>query len=217
MSNYQNVDTGGESDDQEEFDDVHLEVRQDEIQKMLTCGKLSKPLYDRLEIFTAPQPKFEQSWQIPPAGNQKGATNTISSNVPHDKQSKKGQLEKHVRVYDGQQLVSCHFCDKIITQSSNIEKHERRMQTQDLPHKCKNCEVKLANATTIINHSSDMNGAENPKECKDCDKICHKGDTLKGHVSTHRSVEKYECTICVQTFTRMNPKSYEHEETLRQM
>ena len=54
MSNYQNVDTGVESDDQEDFDDVHLEVRRYEIQKML-----SKPLYDRLEIFTAPQPKFE--------------------------------------------------------------------------------------------------------------------------------------------------------------
>ena len=48
MSNYQNVDTGGESDDQEDFDDVHLEVRQDEIQKMLTCGKVSQPLYEKL-------------------------------------------------------------------------------------------------------------------------------------------------------------------------
>ena len=34
-------------------------------------------------------------------------------------------------------------------------------------------------------------------------------------MSTHSSVKKYECTVCAQTFTRMehmlNPKSYEHE------
>ena len=52
----QDVDTEGESDDQDDFDNVLLEVRQDEIQKMLTCGTVSKPLYDRLEIFTATWP-----------------------------------------------------------------------------------------------------------------------------------------------------------------
>ena len=96
-----------------------------------------------------------------------------------------------------------------------MEKHERRLQTQDLPHKCKNCEVELVNNTTIMNHSTDMHGAENPKECKNCDKICCKRDILEKHVSTHSSVKKYECTVCAQTFTRMehmlNPKSYEHE------
>ena len=76
---------------------------------------------------------------------------------------KGGELEIHMRVHDGQQFVSCHFCNKMITQSSNIGKHERRMYTQDLPHKCKNCEVKLVNATTLINHNTDKHGAENPK------------------------------------------------------
>ena len=120
-----------------------------------------------------------------------------------------------MQVHDGKKLVSCHFCNKIIDQSSNMEKHERRLHTQDLPHKCKNCEVELVNNTTIMNHSTDMHGAENPKECENCDKICCKRNTLEKHVSTHSSVKKYECTVCAQTFTRMehmlNPKSYEHE------
>ena len=102
-----------------------------------------------------------------------------------DNESKEGELQKHVQVYAGQQLVvSCHFCNKIIIQSSYIEKHERRMHTQDLPHKCKNCEVKLVNATAIINHSTDMHGAENPEDCKDCDKICckaHSKDAIHFH------------------------------------
>ena len=55
----QDVDTEGESDDQEDLDEVCLEVKPEEIQKMLTCGTVSKPLYDRLEIFTAPRPQFE--------------------------------------------------------------------------------------------------------------------------------------------------------------
>ena len=113
-----------------------------------------------------------------------------------------------------QKFVSCHLCNKIITQSSNIEKHEGRMHIQDLPHKCKNCEVKLVNTTTIIDHSTDMHGAENTKDCKYCDKRCSKRDTLKEHVSSHNNVRNYECTICVQNTRmehRLHPTTYVHE------
>ena len=55
----QDDDTKGGSDDQEDFNEVRLEVKQEEIQKMLTCGAVSKNLYDRLDIFTAPRPQFE--------------------------------------------------------------------------------------------------------------------------------------------------------------
>ena len=94
---------------------------------------------------------------------------------------KGGELEKHVQVHDGKQLVSFDFCNKIIDQSSNMEKHEKRMHTQDLPHKCKNCEVKLVNNTTIMNHSTDMHWAEYPKEC--------------GNVAT----EPYQKSTCQRT------------------
>ena len=45
---------------------------------------------------SARQPCAHQnSWQIPPAGFQEGGTNTISSNIPHENESGKGERYEH--------------------------------------------------------------------------------------------------------------------------
>ena len=52
----------GEDDGQEEgLEEARLEIKQEEIQNMLNCGAVSKNLYDRLEVFTAPGPQFEHN------------------------------------------------------------------------------------------------------------------------------------------------------------
>jgi hypothetical protein len=56
------VDTGSYSDDQEEFEKLHLEIRKEEIRKFLTSGSVSKNLYDRLEVFTAKPVTPEHVW-----------------------------------------------------------------------------------------------------------------------------------------------------------
>ena len=46
-------DEGSDSEDQEEFEKIHLENKREEIRKLLNSGTVSKRLYDILEIFTA--------------------------------------------------------------------------------------------------------------------------------------------------------------------
>ena len=55
-------DAGSCSDDQEEFEKVHLEIKREEIRKLLTSGSVSKNLYDRLEVFTAKPVTPEHVW-----------------------------------------------------------------------------------------------------------------------------------------------------------
>ena len=61
-------DAGSCSDDQEEFEKVHLEIKREEIRNLLTSGSVSKNLYDRLEVFTA-KPVTLNMCGNPPANN----------------------------------------------------------------------------------------------------------------------------------------------------
>ena len=56
------VDTGSYSDDQEEFEKLHLEIRKEEIRKFLTSGSVSKNIYDSLEVFSAKPVTPEHVW-----------------------------------------------------------------------------------------------------------------------------------------------------------
>ena len=57
------MDDGSGSDDQEEFEKIHLETKKEEIRKLLSSGTVSKKLYDRLEIFTAKPVAPEHIWK----------------------------------------------------------------------------------------------------------------------------------------------------------
>jgi formylmethanofuran dehydrogenase subunit E len=54
---------GSDSDDQEEFEKIHLESKKEEIRKLLSSGTVSKKLYNRLEIFTAKPVAPEHIWK----------------------------------------------------------------------------------------------------------------------------------------------------------
>ena len=56
-------DDGSDSEDQEEFEKIHLENKREEIRKLLNSGTVSKRLYDRLEIFTAKPVAPEHIWK----------------------------------------------------------------------------------------------------------------------------------------------------------
>ena len=58
------MEDGSDSEDQEEFEKIHLGFKKEEIRKLLSSGTVSKKLYDILKIFTAKPVAPEHIWKV---------------------------------------------------------------------------------------------------------------------------------------------------------
>lgn len=66
---------------------------------------------------------------------------------------------------------------------------------------CAYCSMQFIHKTTLLDHMAVEHGATNQAKCKICSKVYSSPETLKVHMQTHNTPQRFQCEICDKRFT----------------
>jgi len=145
-----------------------------------------------------------------------------------------GQLTEHRRIHSGEKPHKCHLCEKAFTnsahltiylrvhtgdkpymctvwdnkcfsQSSNLQRHERRIHSNVRPHSCSYCGKQFATVTDMKCHVRVHTRAKS-FSCRHCSKVFGWCDQLKAHLlKSHNEGTWFTCHICQKKFSLKKP------------
>lgn len=116
--------------------------------------------------------------------------------VYHDQYSLAEHVQQH---HMGKKLLSCHLCDKVFQQPSDLAMH-MRIHSGEKPFTCNICNKSFTQLSNLAAHKR-IHQSEKPFQCTECLRTFSDSSSLLHHMRVHSGEKPFQCDICFETFS----------------
>lgn len=174
-----------ESNEEDEFYEVHLAESKTKTSPCPDCGKLVSARYleKHREIHK------DKCDRVKPYGcDQCQARFTLKEN-----------LLKHKRIHSNDKKYSCPYCQEQFLHWASRRYHIDSRHTGEKRFTCEYCGAKFRNSSHYSVHLRRHKGLT-PFPCHLCDRSFITGNSLKLHLASHSDLKNFSCESCQKTY-----------------
>lgn len=117
-------------------------------------------------------------------------------------------LHNHLLARHSEKNFKCYDCNRSFSYKSALDRHHKIVHRKQKHHVCCECGWKFASNFDLRQHFEGHHNESTKAErtCAFCDKIFTKERNLKYHIQAIHNKSKFECEICLKTFSFKSAK-----------
>ncbi|XP_006821993.1 uncharacterized protein LOC102806249, partial [Saccoglossus kowalevskii] len=149
---------------------------------------------NRLYIDTGENSSIEEEM---PSSNENDKNQAIQDDSGESKDSTDSSHGKADNTDDPKKRrFRCEICGKVYAKNESLKYHKMNHDNYR-PHQCETCGRAFANPYTLdVHRRIHLNESDKPYRCKYCDKTFATSSHRNVHMTHHKEVKSFECSIC---------------------